>query len=140
MTELKVLVADDHVINRVVLKAMLKQFGCSVDTVNDGEAAVAEGGDYDIVVLDRHMPGIGGDEAAMALAGRAFLVAYTTDLDNLPHTYDFVLAKPLSMLAVRKMVDRARDAAAIRRRSDPFSQRLGPDLSVVTTAGASRRR
>tara|TARA_E500000318_G_scaffold18554_1_gene19366 strand:- start:4238 stop:6166 length:1929 start_codon:yes stop_codon:yes gene_type:complete len=61
-----VLVADDVMVNREVVRELLMRFGCTVDTVNDGAEAVekARGGTYDFVMLDVHMPVMDGVEAA----------------------------------------------------------------------------
>lgn len=59
---MQVLVADDHKANRMVLQRLLQKAGHRVTCVDGGEAvldAIAEV-DFDVAVLDLHMPGISG--------------------------------------------------------------------------------
>jgi two-component system sensor histidine kinase RpfC len=67
--KLRVLVADDNPINREVISKILERAGHSVTTVHDGEQALdaLERERYEIVLLDRNMPGMGGAEALQAL-------------------------------------------------------------------------
>jgi PAS domain S-box-containing protein len=60
-----VLVVDDYTINRKIVNGMLSKLGCSVDEAETGERALEmlEQKNYSIVLMDVHMPGIGGLEA-----------------------------------------------------------------------------
>jgi two-component system sensor histidine kinase RpfC len=66
---LRVLVADDNPTNREVIGKILERGGHSVTLANDGEQALdaMEGERFDIVLLDRNMPGMGGMEALQAI-------------------------------------------------------------------------
>ncbi len=66
---LKVLYADDHDSNRVLVQAVLVSQGQDCDTVNDGAEAVRAvlGGDYDLVLMDIQMPVMDGVEATRAI-------------------------------------------------------------------------
>jgi CheY-like chemotaxis protein len=57
-----VLVADDVEVNREIISIMLESLGIRVDQVDSGEAALraAESADYDLIIMDVHMPGMGG--------------------------------------------------------------------------------
>ncbi|TAL53593.1 ATP-binding protein [Pandoraea sp.] len=57
-----VLVADDQVINRMLLERQLAQLGCSVIAAGDGckALALAKSARYDIVLTDLNMPGMSG--------------------------------------------------------------------------------
>ncbi|MDX1375699.1 MAG: ATP-binding protein [Burkholderiales bacterium] len=72
---LKVLVADDHATNREVLGRILERAGHTCTLVAGGEAALdaIESTSFDIVLLDRNMPDMGGLEVVKAL--RAMLPA-----------------------------------------------------------------
>ncbi|MBD8872160.1 response regulator [Rhodanobacter sp. DHB23] len=58
----RVLVADDHAANRLLLQGVLQKAGHRVMTVGDGEAALdaLAGGGFDLALLDLHMPSLSG--------------------------------------------------------------------------------
>jgi signal transduction histidine kinase/DNA-binding response OmpR family regulator/HPt (histidine-containing phosphotransfer) domain-containing protein len=62
----RILLVDDHQMNRNVAEAALRRFGADVDVAWDGAQAVAEftPGRYDAVVLDVRMPKMDGYDAA----------------------------------------------------------------------------
>lgn len=72
----RVLVADDDGFSLEVSRIMLEQLGGSVDCVDNGMDAferIARGGDYDLVLMDVHMPIMDGYAACRkirALGGR----------------------------------------------------------------------
>ena len=81
----RVLVADDDPVNLDVARAMLEHAGLEVTTVNDGKAALdaCATARYDVLLLDMHMPGMDGPQAATALrrAGvRTPIVALTASV------------------------------------------------------------
>lgn len=59
---LRILIADDHAANRMVLENLLTKAGHKVTSVEDGEAVLDLLGmsDFDAVIVDLHMPGISG--------------------------------------------------------------------------------
>jgi two-component system sensor histidine kinase RpfC len=59
---MRVLIADDHSANRMVLQSLLQKAGHRVVAVEEGEAVLdaLEASDYDVVIADLHMPGISG--------------------------------------------------------------------------------
>ena len=67
--KLRVLLADDNPTNRQVLGKIIERGGHAAVIVNDGEQALdaVERERFDVVILDRNMPGIGGIEALQAL-------------------------------------------------------------------------
>ncbi len=88
MRPLRVLVAEDHPINREVLHALLTHMGHQVVLREDGQAAVAaiSQEDFDLVLMDLHMPvmdGFAATRAVRALPGTRALVriaALTADI------------------------------------------------------------
>jgi CheY-like chemotaxis protein len=62
----RILVAEDHPINQKLMKHLLGRMGHVVDIASDGIQALQRlhDADYDIVLMDLHMPGMGGVEAA----------------------------------------------------------------------------
>lgn len=67
--KLRVLAADDNPTNREVISKILERAGHSAMVVSDGEEVLEcmESERYDIVILDRNMPRVGGIEALQAL-------------------------------------------------------------------------
>ena len=61
----RILVADDNAVNREVATALLQDAGLAADAVGDGLDALeaVQRRRYDLVLMDLHMPGLGGLEA-----------------------------------------------------------------------------
>src|SRR6478672_5750347 len=59
---LRVLIADDHAANRMVLQGVLQKAGHKVMAVDDGEEALdaLAVGDFELAVVDLHMPSLSG--------------------------------------------------------------------------------
>ena len=59
---MQILVADDHVANRMVLERMLQKAGHHVVTVDNGDDALSalEAGGFAVAIVDLHMPGVSG--------------------------------------------------------------------------------
>jgi len=59
---MQILVADDHVANRMVLQRMLQKAGHHVVTVDNGDDALSalEAGGFSTAIVDLHMPGVSG--------------------------------------------------------------------------------
>jgi CheY-like chemotaxis protein len=121
---LRILCAEDNPFGRVVLSAMLREFGHRVDFASSGETAVeavARGG-YDLVLMDVTLAGIDGIEAARrirALPGAAANIpiigvsGHSSDDDvqkaRAAGMTDY-LAKPVSPGALLKALQRAASA------------------------------
>ncbi|MBT3093756.1 MAG: response regulator [Candidatus Thiodiazotropha sp. (ex Lucina pensylvanica)] len=60
--KLKILVAEDTAVNRLILSEMLIKAGYQVELVEDGQSALEkfEDCEYDLAILDMQMPRIGG--------------------------------------------------------------------------------
>lgn len=65
----RILVAEDNLINQVIIRKYLEQWGHSVVNVEDGEAASASfnAGEFDLVILDVQMPKRSGYEVAATI-------------------------------------------------------------------------
>jgi signal transduction histidine kinase/ActR/RegA family two-component response regulator len=68
----RVLMADDNAVNRKLVSRLLEKRGYSVVTVKDGVEALAalEKDTFDVVLMDVHMPLMGGFEATAAIRKR----------------------------------------------------------------------
>lgn len=67
--ELKVLLAEDNVMNQILAKKVLTRFGCVVDIAENGGIALemARNKKYDLVLMDIQMPIMDGYSAAKAI-------------------------------------------------------------------------
>jgi signal transduction histidine kinase/DNA-binding response OmpR family regulator len=72
LTGMRVLIADDHVVNQRVLQLTLERLGLAVDVVSDGEQAVNAvlAGQFDAVLMDLHMPVTNGLQATRRIRAR----------------------------------------------------------------------
>jgi len=106
---LRILVVDDHPVNRLVLTEIFTHLGGVVSVAEDGAQALSTSSvdHFDLVCLDRHMPGLSGDEVAARLPGEQFVLAWSTDLSDLPERFNGVLAKPVSLAAAELAMVRA---------------------------------
>ena len=116
----RVLLAEDDLVNQMVVAEMLKLLGCSVDVVADGEAAhlALQQQRYDLVFMDCHMPRMDGYEATRRIrsgappAARTPVVALTADaLDSdrqrcLDAGMDGFLTKPVSSAQLSVTIER----------------------------------
>ncbi len=109
---LRVLAADDNPTNREVLARILERAGHAATLVADGEKVMEalDAGEYDIVLLDRNMPVMGGLETLQAIrlttGGRGRLPAIVFSADVTPEARrecleagaDAFLSKPVEAL------------------------------------------
>jgi DNA-binding response OmpR family regulator len=121
---MRVLVVEDHKDLAATIGVGLRREGMAVDIVFDGAAALdhADRGTYDVVVLDRDLPKIHGDEVCKALVAgnsRARVLMLTASdtienrVDGLSIGADDYLPKPF---AFAELVARIR---ALARRTQP---------------------
>ena len=110
----RLLIVENHAINRDMLGDMMRQSGFAVDIANSGEAAleVLAAREFDAVLLDLHMPGIGGHETLRRIragqAGTPDLAVFIVTADATPQARDLstelgvdgFFTKPLDMGAV----------------------------------------
>jgi two-component system KDP operon response regulator KdpE len=128
MKTTKILVVDDDPQLRRVMKAALTKQGYIIGDVRSGEAALQQlrAERYDLVILDRNMPGMGGVEACRSIRehsdiGIIMLTVRKTELDKieaLDAGADDYITKPFSMPELL-----ARLRANLRR--SPLSPRQG---------------
>jgi len=69
---LRILMAEDNTVNQKLVSRLLEKRGYSVVTVTDGQEALAalEKEHFDVVLMDVHMPSMGGFEATAAIRKR----------------------------------------------------------------------
>jgi DNA-binding response OmpR family regulator len=128
---MRVLVAEDHVLLAGRIAEGLRDAGLAVDVVNDGAAALAQAGvtAYDVIVLDRDLPRMHGDQVCRTLAGGSARILMLTAaagvddrVDGLELGADDYLGKPFAfhelVARVRALGRRAPSAPPIVRRGD----------------------
>ena len=83
---LRVLVAEDSLVNQKVVQFQLGKLGCTVDSVTDGEATVSavRKKSYDVILMDCQMPRLDGCETTRQIrrfeaggAHRTWIIAMT---------------------------------------------------------------
>jgi two-component system capsular synthesis sensor histidine kinase RcsC len=121
-----VLVVDDHPINRRVLTQIFTHLGCVVTTAQDGLGALAAANvkHFDLICLDRHMPGLGGDDVVSGLAHDQFVLAWSAEQRDLPARFNGTLAKPVSIAAAEGALAQARAWASVMARRAADCTRL----------------
>ena len=148
----RVLVADDNPTNRQVVGKILERAGHAVTLVNDGEQALdaIEREAYDLVVLDRNMPGMGGMAALQALRlitrGRERLPVIMLSADVTPEAKrealeggaDCFLSKPLESVRLLEEIQALtgdKGASSVRSLPPKALQRQpGPAIVPVVNA------
>jgi DNA-binding response OmpR family regulator len=145
---MRVLVVEDHPKLATAVGTVLRREGMAVDVVFDGHEALAHlaATSYDVVVLDRDLPGVHGDDVCRTLVAdgcgtRVLMLtaagAVEDRVEGLGLGADDYLAKPF---AVAELVARIR---ALSRRSRPAlpptlvngELQLDPAHRTVTRAG-----
>ena len=128
---LRVLLADDDPVNRLVLSAMLKRLGHAPIVAENGWQAVelAAGQPIDLIFLDMRMPELDGEACARAIrsldgpAGSVPMLCLTADAvadkrsQYLASGFDAVYSKPINL----KQLDRAIASAVSRPSTIPSS-------------------
>src|SRR3954463_6531082 len=145
--KIRVLVADDNRTNREVLSKILDRGGHSVKLVEDGEQVLdaAEHERFDVVILDRNMPGLSGIEALQALrvmergAERTPVIMLSADAtaEAKKEAYDAgvdsFLSKPIEAL---RLLEEVQPIAAGRGAASGASPKNAPTEPAAALADA----
>ncbi|HEY4067237.1 MAG TPA: ATP-binding protein, partial [Burkholderiaceae bacterium] len=150
---LRVLVAEDHAVNRAYLEAVLEKLGHQGVFVGDGHGAVeavqrqtAEA-PFDIVLMDLHMPDMDGFTAARTIRamapplGTVPIVALTADAFQTSRELareagmEGFLTKPAHLPQLRDALNRYASAPAQR---PAVAEPGGPLLDIATVTGIAQ--
>jgi DNA-binding response OmpR family regulator len=145
---MRVLLVEDHVELADTVAMVLRREGMAVDVALDGDAAMERTGvtGYDVVVLDRDLPALHGDEVCRLLAeqrypGRVLMLTASGTVEDRVDGFalgaDDYLPKPF---AFAELISRIR--ALARRRGTPLPPvlvkgdlRLDPARRITTRGG-----
>jgi CheY-like chemotaxis protein len=125
---LRVLAAEDHAVNRMVLESLLEPRGVALTLVPDGAQAVEayENGEFDLILMDIQMPVMSGIEATRAIraieaqSGRVPVPILAVTANVLSHQreayvavgIDGCVAKPIGAARLHQAIDDALAASA----------------------------
>ncbi len=141
---LKILLADDNPVNRLVGQKTLEKLGHGATVVADGEEAVqtAAKASFDVILLDIQMPGVDGFEALRRIRARESELAFRTPVlaltahampgaseASIRAGFDGHLVKPL---------DPAQLAVALRRAVAPGPEALAAPSTTPTATAVVR--
>lgn len=126
---LRVLVVDDDASNRKVMAKILDFSGASARSCDGGESALRElsRGEFDLILLDLHMPGMSGFEVVRRLrlmvhkgeTQLPVIVACTADVSGETRRlvteagFDDTLIKPVNLIAIQALLAKYRQPDAV---------------------------
>ena len=139
---LRILVAEDHPVNQLVISTLIGRLGGDLTVVGDGEEAVAAFamGPWDLVMLDIQMPKLDGYEAVAEIRKYEVqqglsptpIVALTANM--MTHQvagyrdagFDDQIGKPIELRALAELMDRVR----VGHYAPDLSDDLAPGLKA----------
>jgi CheY-like chemotaxis protein len=127
--KLRILVAEDNVVNQKVAVRTLEKLGYRVDVAKDGQEAVLawDSGRYDLILMDCAMPGVDGYEATRQIRSREHgeqhipIVALTAhaikgaELECRAAGMDEYITKPIDRERLEACLDRLLNDANVTR-------------------------
>lgn len=120
LSKLNILIAEDNIINIMLLKKILDQWGCTYSLSKNGQEALdmVQTGDYDVVLMDIHMPVMDGFEASKQIRelpdvkiSKIKIIALTASSDiDIQQSFNFTylddyLLKPFSPSLLKEKLE-----------------------------------
>ncbi|AGA70675.1 PAS/PAC sensor hybrid histidine kinase [Desulfitobacterium dichloroeliminans LMG P-21439] len=144
----RILLAEDHLVNSLVITEMLKKHGHDVDVAMDGEAALAlyQRNPYDVILLDIQLPKLDGMEVTKRIRHMEgaknhtpiiALTAYALKADRerfLSSGMDEYIPKPVMMEELVMTLNKV-----VAQNTGPESQNLEVDI-CITDEGVSTQK
>ena len=146
----KVLVVDDDAAIRYTLRGILEDEGLAVEEAPGGAEALSrcETEEFDLVITDLRMPGVGGMEVLTRLGGAEsgpkviMITAHGSERQAVEAmkagAYDY-FKKPFEVDALVAVVQRAVDAVRLRQEKTQLEGELNLSRSMVFVSQAMRR-
>lgn len=147
--DIKVLVVDDERPTRLLMEKELPRTGCEVTTAESGEQALEQlrDQDFDVVLLDLKMPGIGGMEALRRIreSGASAEVVILTghpDVNTAIEAmklgaYDY-LTKPFKLVEVEAVVRRAAERKRLQKENAALRRMVAQRVPLTPIIGQSQ--
>lgn len=141
---LTVLLVDDDPVNREVGEALLRRLGHRPMVVADGEQAIAlaQNTSFDAILMDLHMPGIDGFEAAKLIAALSAdptprIVAVTADVSERSRErmasagFDAVVSKPILLDALQRALVAGHDGKTQHETQQMHADEVQPAPGLI---------
>lgn len=130
---MKILVLDDEKMVRDVICDFLESEGHSANSFSDGHRAITEfqKETYDLVITDRAMPGMNGDEFAKYIKGLIadipiLMISGFGDMmrvsNEMPEFVDHVIGKPITVSRLRDAISFLLDLKTSKAQEQPAEQ------------------
>jgi DNA-binding NtrC family response regulator len=146
---IRVLVVDDERPTRLLMEKELPRAGCAVASAESGEAALEQlrARDFDVVLLDLKMPGIGGMEALRRIreAGAAAEVVILTGHPDVSGAIEAMklgafdyLVKPFKLAEVEVVLRRAAERKRLQQENTALRRMVAQRAPFPPIIGQSR--
>lgn len=146
--ELEILIVDDDLAHRVMLKKLLSGWGYRISEADDGSGAVEAVGkrSFDLILMDIRMMKVSGIEAMEQIRKMnptipvIIMTAYAsveTAISALKKgAYDY-LTKPLDFDELQIVIERATEHSLLKKENDYLKERLGEKFDRRNMIGQS---
>lgn len=149
--KIRVLIADDNIVNRMILNETLQSMDCVVKSVDNGDEVldVLEKHHFDLMILDFNMPERNGLDAFRlyhALPGSKPIRTVILTADATTATYDLcmeagiyqVLTKPVISKQIKSLIDEVAKIIEATGFNHDIPETLNSDIKVVTKFPVSK--